>query len=175
MMMSALKTGGMPLVVDEIREADANNPKGYYEFERVKKMPKGDTAWVAAAPGKAVKIISALLEFLPAEYTYRVIFMERDLGEIMASQQRMMVRNGKDLGYEKDEDQIYQSFTEHLTQMNQWLSERKDFQTLYVSYNDILSDPLTQFRRVADFLDHKVDPAAMTKVVDPQLYREKSN
>jgi hypothetical protein len=174
MMMSALQAGGMPLVVDEIREADANNPKGYYEFERVKKMPKGDTAWLAAAPGKAVKIISALLEFLPPEYTYRVIFMERDLGEIMASQQRMMIRNGKELGFEEDENQIYQSFTDHLTEINQWLSDHQGFQTLYVSYNDILSDPLTQFQRVADFLDQKVDPSLMARVVDPQLYREKS-
>jgi len=174
MMMSALQKGGMPLVVDDIREADANNPKGYYEFERVKKLPKGDTVWLAAAPGKAVKIISALLEYLPKDYAYRVIFMERDLGEVMASQQRMMIRNGKDLGIDDDETKIYQSYTDHLTKVNQWLREHKAIQTLHVSYNDILSDPLIQFQRVADFLDHKVDPAAMAKVVDSELYREKS-
>ena len=103
MMMSALQAGGMPLVVDEIRQADDNNPKGYYEFERVKKLPKGDTVWLAESPGKAVKIISALLEYLPKEYAYRIIFMERDLGEILASQQRMMVRSGKDSGFSDEE------------------------------------------------------------------------
>ena len=174
MMMSALQAGGMPLVVDDIREADANNPKGYYEFERVKQLSKGDTVWLAAAPGKAVKIISALLEYLPKDYVYRVIFMERDLGEIMTSQQRMMVRNGKDLGHAENENQIYQSYIDHLTNVNRWLSECKGIQTLHVSYNDILSDPLLQFQKVAEFLDHTVDPSAMAKVVDPQLYREKS-
>jgi len=174
MMMSALKAGGMPLVVDEIRQADANNPKGYYEFERVKRLPKGDTAWLASATGKAVKIISALLEFLPEEYSYRVIFMERDMGEIFASQQRMMKRNGKDLGYPGEEDQLFQSFFKHLERVNRWLEGRKGVQTLYVSYNDILSDPITQFQKISDFLEEKVDPAAMAKVVDLKLYREKS-
>ncbi len=137
MMMSALKAGGMPLVVDEIRQADANNPKGYNEFERVKKLPKGDTVWLATASGKAVKIISALLEFLPQDYAYRIIFMERDLGEILASQQRMMIRNGKELGLADEENQLYQSFIDHLSTVNQWLAGRKGVQTLYVSYNDI--------------------------------------
>lgn len=173
MMMSALQAGGMPLVVDDIREADANNPKGYYEFERVKKLPKGDNVWLATATGKAVKIISALLEYLPTDYSYRVIFMERDLSEVMASQQRMMIRNGKEIGYD-DGNQMYQSFFDHLTKVNRWLSEHKGIQTLHVSYNDILSDPLTHFQRIAGFLDYKVNPSAMAKVVDPQLYREKS-
>lgn len=174
MMMSAIKAGGMPLVVDEIRQADDNNPKGYYEFERVKKLPKGDTGWLETAQGKAVKIISALLEYLPEEYNYRVIFMERDLGEILASQQRMMIRNGKDHNFSDEDNQLYQSFFDHLAVINRWLDGRKGIQTLYVSYNDILSDPIAQFQIVADFLDGKVDPAAMAKVVDPALYREKS-
>ena len=164
----------MPLVVDEIRQADANNPKGYYEFERVKKLPKGDTVWLATVPGKAVKIISALLEFLPQDYAYRIIFMERDLGEILASQQRMMIRNGKELGLADEENQLYQSFIDHLSTVNQWLAGRKGVQTLYVSYNDILSDPMAQFQKVAEFLEGKVNSAAMAKVVDPTLYREKS-
>jgi hypothetical protein len=174
MMMSALKAGGMPLVVDELRQADANNPKGYYEFERVKKLPKGDTVWLATAPGKAVKIISALLEYLPAGYKYRVVFMQRNLDEVMASQQRMLIRNGKDLGYTDDGNDLYQSYHDHLAAVSRWLDEHRKIETLFVSYNDVLSDPLGQFQKVADFLDHKVDPVAMSKVVDPKLYREKS-
>ena len=174
MMMSALQAGGMPLVVDDLRQADANNPKGYYEFERVKKLPKGDTVWLATAPGKAVKIISALLEYLPSGYKYRVVFMQRNLGEVMASQQRMLIRNGKDLGYTDDGKDLYQSYHDHLTKVRRWLEENRKIETLFVSYNDVLSDPLRQFQKVADFLDHKVDPVAMSKVVDPKLYREKS-
>jgi len=92
MMMSALKEGGMLLLVDGIREPDGNNPKGYFEYEPVKKLPKGSFNWLSAAKGKAVKIISALLEFLPEDYQYRVIFMERDIDEILASQKRMLSR-----------------------------------------------------------------------------------
>jgi len=175
MMMSALQAGGMPLVVDDIRQADPSNPKGYYEFERVKKLPKGDTAWLATSPGKAVKIISALLEYLPKGYSYRVIFMQRDLNEVMASQQRMMIRNGKEPGQSSAEEELSQSYAEHLAEVTRWLDGREDIQTLIVSYNDVLSDPTEQFQRLASFLDQKVDAAAMTKVVDPQLYREKSN
>ena len=175
MMMSALQAGGMPLVVDDIRQADPSNPKGYYEFERVKKLPKGDTAWLATSPGKAVKIISALLEYLPKGYSYRVIFMQRDLNEVMASQQRMMIRNGKEPGQSSAEEELSQSYAEHLAEVTRWLDGREDIQTLIVSYNDVLSDPTEQFQRLASFLDQKVDAAAMAKVVDPQLYREKSN
>ena len=175
MMMSALRAGGMPLVVDDIRQADPSNPKGYYEFERVKKLPKGDTAWLATAPGKAVKIISALLAFLPEDYAYRVIFMQRNLDEVMASQQRMMARNGKESDPSSDDERLYQSYNDHLAEVTRWLEEHQNIQTLNVSYNDVLSDPMEQFQRVASFLDQKVDAVAMAQVVDPQLYREKSN
>lgn len=176
MMMSALQAGGMPLVVDDIRQADPSNPKGYYEFERVKRLPKGDTVWLATSPGKAVKIISALLEYLPQKgYSYRVIFMQRDLGEVMASQQRMLIRNGKEPGQSNAEEQLSQSYADHLAEVRRWLDGREDIRTLIVSYKEVLSDPLEQFQRLALFLDQKVDAAAMAKVVDPQLYREKSN
>ena len=165
----------MPLVVDDIRQADPSNPKGYYEFERVKKLPKGDTAWLATAPGKAVKIISALLAFLPEDYAYRVIFMQRNLDEVMASQQRMMARNGKESDPSNDDERLYQSYNDHLAEVTRWLEEHQNIQTLNVSYNDVLSDPMEQFQRVASFLDQKVDAVAMAQVVDPQLYREKSN
>ncbi|HZD55295.1 MAG TPA: hypothetical protein VE136_01120, partial [Anaerolineales bacterium] len=86
MMMKMLEAGGVPPLTDEIRTADRDNPKGYYEFERVKKMPDGDKAWMVEARGKSVKVISALLEHLPPQYDYKVIFMRRDMNEILASQ-----------------------------------------------------------------------------------------
>ena len=93
LMMKMLEAGGMPVLTDGIRHADADNPKGYYEFERVKALPKGDTAWVAEAQGKAVKVIAALLEYLPSTYHYKVIFMHRRMGGgILASQRKMLVR-----------------------------------------------------------------------------------
>ena len=82
MMMKMLEAGGIPPLTDEIREADTDNPKGYYEFERVKKLDKGDIAWLPEAEGKSVKVISALLKHLPAEYDYRIIFMRREMTRI---------------------------------------------------------------------------------------------
>ena len=33
MMMKMLEVGRQPILTDNLREADANNPNGYYEFE----------------------------------------------------------------------------------------------------------------------------------------------
>src|SRR5262245_12295550 len=93
MMMSMLEAGGLGALTDGIRAADEDNPKGYYEFERVKKI-KQDTAWLADAKGRVVKMISQLLLDLPAAYQYRIIFMRRNIDEILASQKQMMVRRG---------------------------------------------------------------------------------
>jgi hypothetical protein len=173
MMMSALEAGGLPLLVDHIRGADANNPKGYYEFERVKKLPKGDDAWLWTAQGKAVKIISALLEFLPPKFEYKVIFMERDLGEILSSQSRMLERNGKQADHPISQVEITQSYQDHLVKIKQFLDEGDWFQPLYVSYNDILQQPDTAFGKIAEFLNIGLDPEKMAQKVDPNLYREK--
>lgn len=175
MMMSALQAGGMPLLIDRIRGADANNPKGYYEFERVKQLPKGDIRWLKDARGKAIKIISALLTFLPPDYNYRVIFMERDLDEIMASQQRMLARSGKPPQSEQDTQTIRATSQQHLDEIQSWLTAKEWIQTHTVSYNDILRFPEEQFAEVAAFLDDRVDPESMASVVDPVLYREKKN
>ena len=95
MMMKMIEAGGIAPLTDKIRRADDDNPKGYFEFERVKKMPDGDTAWVEDAQGKAVKVIAALLEYLPQEYTYKVLFMRRSMDEILASQKQMLIRSEK--------------------------------------------------------------------------------
>lgn len=173
MMMSALQKGGMVLLTDHIRLADANNPKGYFEYEPVKKLPKGETGWLRQACGKAVKIISALIEFLPDRYHYKIIFMEREMDEILASQERMLVRYGKENQANAKDEHIQKSYEEHLTKLKLWLKEKNRMQTYFISYNDILRQPLTRFKQVASFLDHRVDPNAMAKVVDANLYCER--
>ena len=96
MMMKMLEAGGILPIIDNIRTADEDNPKGYYEFERVKAIDKGDTEWVADAQGKSVKVISALLKHLPSDHQYRVIFIRRHMDEILASQRKMLLRRGED-------------------------------------------------------------------------------
>jgi hypothetical protein len=173
MMMSALKAGGMPLLVDGIREADGNNPRGYYEYEPVKKLPKGSVDWLKSAKGKAVKIISALIEYLPSNNHYKVIFMERDIEEILASQQRMLARRGVVEDKPASDEDMQKSYQAHLKQVKSYFVENDWLDVIYVSYNKVLKDPDGEFQRVAKFLENVVDPSAMSRVVDPELYRER--
>ena len=172
MMMKMIDAGGIPPVTDALRVADEDNPKGYYEFERVKQMDKGDTAWVADAPGKVVKVISALLKHLPANEQYRVIFIRRNIDEILASQRKMLIRRGEDPD-KQDDAQMKVLFEKHVRGVEAWLAERRNVRTLYVHYSDMLGDPRPQIERVNAFLGGKLDTARMAEVVDPSLYRNR--
>lgn len=173
MMMAALEAGGMTLVIDGVRNPDDDNPKGYYEYERVKKLPQGETDWLKSVQSKGIKIISALLTHLPEDYRYQVIFMERDIDEVLASQQRMLERRGKEEENPVAEAVMRQSYQDHLDDIKAWLSEREWIQTIYVSYNEILQNPENEMEKVAAFLDHELDVRRMVQVVDPGLYRQK--
>ena len=174
MMMKMLQAGGIEPVVDNIRAADEDNPKGYFEFERVKQLDKGDTAWVAEAQGKAVKVISQLLKYLPAGYEYKVIFMRRAMPEILASQKKMLINRGEDPNKVSDEE-IATLFEKHLQQVMAWLEAQPNMATLYVHYGKTLADPQTQAEMVRAFLGEELDVAKMTAVVDPTLYRNRQS
>src|SRR4026209_2745330 len=80
MMMQMLQAGGLEILTDAVRTPDGSNPKGYFEFEAVKDLDKGQApAWLAGARGKAVKIVSSLVRWLPESNDYQVIFMQRNL------------------------------------------------------------------------------------------------
>lgn len=173
MMMRMLEAGGIPPLSDGQRAADENNPRGYYEFEAVKKLPEGKYAWLAQANGKAVKVISALLEYLPAGYPYRVVFMERDLAEVLASQRRMLFRNGRQDDISDAELMaLYQS---HLAQVKQMLRQRTGMPVLYLSYNDLIVNPAPGIQQLDRFLGGVLEQGAMRAVVDQTLYRERSS
>lgn len=172
MLMKMLEVGGIPPLTDEIREADADNPKGYYEFERVKQMDKGDTEWMEQARGRSVKVISALLKHMPKEYQYRVIFIRRNMAEILASQRKMLVRRDEDPD-KMDDEKMAQLFEKHLVEVQNWLRQQEHIETLYVHYSDVLSDPLPQAQQVNEFLGGRLDVEAMAGVVDPDLYRNR--
>lgn len=172
MMMKMFEAGGLPPLTDNIRAADDDNPKGYYEFERVKKMPDGDTSWVEDAQGKAVKVISALLEHLPSEYSYRVLFMQRKIDEILASQTRMLIRSGKPTGEVTDE-QLTEMYGKHLAKVTAWLVEQPNFSVLYLDYGTVLANPQKYADQVNQFLGSSLDANEMAGVVDPELYRQR--
>ncbi len=172
MMMKMLEAGGLPPLTDNLRLADDDNPTGYYEFERVKKMPDGDTSWVGEAQGKAVKVISALLEHLPSEYSYRVLFMERKVEEILASQKQMLIRSGKPTGEVTDE-QLAEMYGKHLDKVTTWLAEQPNFSVLYLDYGAMLAEPEKYAEQVNDFVGSPLDVDKMAGVVDPELYRQR--
>ncbi|MCX7854237.1 MAG: sulfotransferase [Caldilineales bacterium] len=171
MMMKMLEAGGLPILSDGLRAADPDNPEGYYEFERVKQLDKGDTAWLAEAEGKAVKVISALLQHLPPSYQYRVIFMNRRMAEVLASQRKMLARRGE--RSDVDDAQLAVILEKHLRQVKQWLSTQPQFRVLEVDYNAMLADPQPYVRQINRFLDGILDEARMAEVVNPSLYRNR--
>ena len=172
MMMKMLEAGGLEVLTDQVRTADEDNPKGYYEFERVKQI-EHDQAWLPEAQGKAVKMVSALLKHLPNNYRYRVVFMRRQMDEILASQQQMLVRRGEETGRVGDEKMAH-LFGRHLQQVQDWLARQSNAEVLYVHYGDVLSDPAGEAQRINGFFDGSLDAEAMAAVVDPALYRQRS-
>lgn len=172
MMMKMLEAGGIPPLTDKLRTADKDNPKGYYEFERVKQLDKGDTAWLPQAEGKVVKVISALLKHLPSDYRYQVIFQRRHMSEILASQRKMLVHRGEDPD-KMDDAQMAALFERHVQQLEGWLRQQPNIEVLYTHYSDVMADPLTEIDRIRRFLGRDLDVRAMVEVVDPELYRNR--
>ncbi len=171
MMMSMLEAGGMEVLADGIRTADEDNPKGYYEFERIKKI-KTDKDWLPEARGKVVKGISQLLFDMPPEYEYRVVFMRRNLDEVLASQKKMLIRRGTDKDDVTDE-QMRVMFIKHLDQVTEWLRAQKNFKVLYVNYNKLLDDPADDIVRINQFFDGRLNVPAMREKIDSRLYRNR--
>lgn len=172
MMMKSIEAGGIEPLIDHIRKPDEDNPKGYYEFEPVKKT-KEDASWLKDASGKVVKMVYRLLYDLPADYQYRVIFTQRDLKEVLASQTKMLQRSGKSGGGISDE-QMEGLFTTELAKCEKWLSEQANFRVLYVNHRDMINNGLTQVQKINDFLDGGLDVDSMAAVVDPDLYRNRN-
>lgn len=172
-MMSMLEAGGMQLLKDDVRRADDDNPKGYFEYERVKKLREGDIAWLPEAKGKAVKIISYLLPHLSDRHHYRVIFMQRDLAEILASQRRMLVNRGEDPD-KIEEDELRSIMGTHLDQVHEWMRQQTNIATLEIHYRHLIERAEELIPRIDDFLGNVLSRGNMAHVIDPSLYRQKA-
>lgn len=169
LMMQMLANGGIEVVADHIRSADADNPRGYFELEKVKKL-KHDASWLPEVRGKAVKMVSQLLYDLPASECYRILFMERDMDEMLESQQKMLDRLGRKAA---PREEMKPAFLKHLERLFLWLGQQRNMQTLRISYNDLLQHPQEQARRVRDFLGGRIDLERMIQSVDRSLYRNR--
>ncbi len=171
MMMRMLAAGGVPILTDGERTPDDDNPKGYFELERVKDLSQGEARWLRSARGRAVKVVSPLLPQLPATHRYRVIFMRRELTEVLASQRRMLSHRGTDDG--ADDATMLARFAEHLDKVTFQLRYRPQFQTLFLDYRAAIEDPRAAAEEVAAFLGGDLDVMAMANAVDPLLYRNR--
>jgi hypothetical protein len=171
MMMQMLNAGGMATVTDNIREADENNPRGYYELEAVKRI-KEDKSWLEICYGKAFKMVSLLLFNLPVDKTYKVIFMKRDMDEMLESQRAMLKRleKGED-GHDKAA--MHKNFDKHLSKVTKWLGSQPNIDVIYMNYNDIIKNPSKNAKILSRFLMAELDEKKMAQVVEKRLYHQR--
>ncbi len=172
MMMKMLADGGVPILIDEIRNADEDNPNGYYEFEPVKQLVDNQNKWLANADGKAVKIISALLEYLPPQQHYKVIFMEREIEEILASQQKMLSRRNEKS--EIEDAAMQEQFEQHLAAVKYWLGRQANIDVIYVEYKRMMVDAGEYCQQIADFIGIPMNVEKMRAVPNGSLYRNRA-
>ena len=173
MVMQMLGAGGLTCATDGIRAADEDNPRGYFEVERVKGLHKGgDKSWMRAHQGQAVKVISFLLRHLPGDLRYRVLLIHRDLEEVLASQRRMLLRRGEDPGA-VPEPEMARAFAAHLREVEAFLEEAPNFDVLQLDYGRILADPAEAARAIDGFLGGGLDQEAMAAAVDGSLHRNR--
>lgn len=172
LMMRMLEAGGMEVVKDDIRKADEDNPYGYYEFEKVKKIEE-DSSWLDSTQGRVFKMVSMLLYHLPADKDYKIIFMKRNMHEMLNSQRIMLGRHGNDKA-QVDNEEMGRLYGKHLTQIEKWLEKQDNMDILYISYNDIIERPSENTEMVNQFLGNGLDVKKMVKVVDKSLYRNRA-
>ncbi len=169
LMMQMLEAGGITLLIDNKRKPDDNNPKGYYELEAVKKLAT-DHSCIDEGIGKAVKVISQLLVYLPDTHNYKVIFMQREMDEILRSQQKM-------LGISSDQDEdlelVVKVFERDLIKAKAWADSKPNVDLEFVNFKDVIETPLDVIQKITSFLQLELNIDKMTEVVDPDLYRNK--
>jgi hypothetical protein len=172
LMMQMLAAGGLPVLTDGARPADQDNPRGYYEFEPVKRT-RQDTSWLAQAVGKAVKVVHLLLPDLPAAHHYRVLFLRRELRDVLASQRSMLRRLGNP-GAALSPDDLEQTYRAQLRRVEQWLAQQDHFSVCDVHYEDLLRNPMPVVKGVRDFVGVPLVLEAMVRQIDPALWRHRA-
>ncbi len=172
MMMKMLAEGGLAVLTDSIRTADEDNPNGYFELEVVKQLSEGKKDWLADADGKIVKVISALLEHLPPDHHYKILFMERQIAEILASQKKMLARRNETSSV--GDAEMEAQFQQHLKAIKYWLARQPNMEVMYVDYNRMMANPDAYVSKIAGFLDQPLDVQKMRSVPNERLYRNRA-
>jgi len=174
LMMSMLAAGGLEVLTDQLRTPNDDNPLGYFELEEVKKLIKGEHSWLARSNGKAVKVISTLLPYLPDGYRYRIIFMRRAMEEVLASQRRMLINRGENPDKISD-DQMAEMFEKDLQQSERWTSSQAHVTRININYRQLIANPRPLVAEINTFLGGGLDEDKMLGAIDPSLYRQRSS
>lgn len=172
MMMQMLAAGGLSIYADDKRLADEDNPLGYMEHEDATKLAS-DKTWVPKARGKVVKIVAQLLPFLPEGEHYRIVFMHRDLREVLASQTAMLTRLGR-TGADLDETKLGDTLRGQVESVLKWVNSRPDAKCLHVRYEDAVKNPAGLTGRLDTFFAGRVSTPAMTAAINPRLRRQRA-
>jgi len=170
MLMQMLSAGGLGVLSDESREADDDNPRGYLEFEPVKNLLK-DSKWLFEARGKAVKIVVPLLAALPRGLPCRVILCERDLEEVLDSQERMLLRRGRPVPAPERRRMLKSEYARTLGRVKAMLTQRPGTQLLVIEHRATICDSSVIAEKIGDFLNGGLDVEKMAAAIDPTLYR----
>lgn len=173
LMMSMLAAGGMEVLTDHLRAPDDDNPVGYFELEAVKRLHKGDRSWLERSNGKAVKVISTLLPYLPDGYRYRIIFMRRAIAEVLASQRKMLINRGENPDKVSD-DQMAEIFEMDLQESERWINSQAHATRIDIDYEQLIANPGPLVAEINKFLGGGLDEDKMLGVIDPSLYRQRS-
>ena len=171
MMMQMLAAAGLEIYTDNQRKPDENNPKGYFEADAVKGLVT-DNAWIKDCRGKVIKVVAPVVPYLPQQERYRVLFMQRDIKEIVSSQNRMLGRLEKQ-GGDIEDQRLQEVFLQQALVAAQMVVSHGN-PLLSVGYASAIEDPEKAARLIAEFLDMELDISAMVATVDSTLHREKA-
>jgi len=173
MMMQMLSNAGLSIYTDSQRISDASNPKGYYEHNNVKTLAY-NKKWIDECDGKVVKVISSLVKELPLNYKYKIIFMDRDIDEILQSQRKMIKEIGGNVQEEVYPIKLMNEFNKSRKSAKGWALKSPNVEYIEISYADVITSPFEQAIKISEFLNGKVAPQKLIEVIDPELYREKN-
>jgi len=167
LMMQMLNQGGITVLTDNNRQADESNPKGYFEYDPVMSIHK-DNSWLDLAKNKSVKVVAPLLKFLDPKYRYKVIFMSRDLTEIVKSQQKMIGKDPETLP-----TRLFEAYKKHLNQVEIWKNKEPGVELIYLNYKDVLENTEESVEKVVSFIGIDMNKDAMIGCVDTSLYHNR--
>jgi hypothetical protein len=171
--MQMLEAGGVPVLTDKVRQPDDDNQRGYYEHEDIKKIIK-DSSWLESSRGKAVKIVTQLLPNLRQGEHYRVIYMERSLKTVIASQTKMLARLGRSGGRLSDH-RLAETYIKQVDGVRSLLLKNKDqVQILSINYSAALENPASIAAQVNSFLGGNLNEQAMAATIDLDLQHQDS-